>query len=118
MSDVTLRLSAEAPKNSDRWTVFAYNQRVYKSWAKMMVRVPENLERCLEDLSTQPMQRYFKQVFPLKGKPYKGSWEYKVNGGDRVYYVPNPETRHVFVYYADKHPNPPSPRPPKDLLLA
>ena len=116
MSDVTLRLSAEAPKNSDRWTVFAYNQRVYKSWKRMMQRIPDSLERCLEDLCTQPMQRYLKRSFPLKGTAYKGAWEYKVSGGDRVYYVLNLETRQVIVYYANEHPNPPSPKPPKELL--
>ena len=116
MSDVTLRLSAAAPENSDRWTVFAYNRRVYKSWEKMMQRIPDSLERCLEDLCTQPMQRYPKRVFPLKGRLYKGAWEYEVSGGDRVLYVPNPETRQVSIYYAGEHPNPPSPKPPKELL--
>lgn len=118
MPDLSLRLSEDEPENNDRWTVFAYNRRVQKSWEKMMARVPENLERCLEDLCTQPMQRYPKRVFPLTGRPYKGVWEYRVTGGDRVYYVPSPEIRQVFVYYADEHPNPPSPRPPKDLLIA
>jgi len=116
MPDQVLQLSREEYADNDRWIVFAYNRRVQKSWEKMMNRVPESLERCLEDLCTQPMQRYPKRVFPLKRRPYKGAWEYEVTGGDRVYYVPNPETRQVIVYYADVHPNPPSPKPPKDLL--
>ena len=118
MADMLLKLSVNELENNDRWTVFAYNSRVQKSWEKMMVRVPDNLNRCLEDLCTQPMQRELKRLFSLRGKPYKGAWEYKVTGGARVYYVPNPETRQVIVYYADAHPNPPSPKPPKDLLLA
>lgn len=117
MPDFIVRLSREESEDNDRWTVFAYNSRVQKSWEKMMVRVPDNLNRCLEDLCTQPMQRELKRLFPLKGKAYKGAWEYKVTGGDRIYYVVNPETHRVIVYYADEHPNPPSPRPPKDLLL-
>jgi hypothetical protein len=115
MPDLSLRLSEDEPENNGCWAVFAYNSRVQKSWEKMMVRVPDNLNRCLEDLCTQPMQRKLKRIFSLKGKPYKGAWEYKVTGGDRVYYVLKPETRQVIVYYADVHPNPPSPKPPKDL---
>lgn len=115
MPDLKLRLSVDEPEMSDRWAVFAYNQQVYKSWEKMMVRVPENLERCLEDLCTHPMQRYPKRVFPLKGKTYKGAWEYEVTGGDRVLYFPDPESRQVVVYYAGPHPKPPIPTPPKDL---
>ena len=116
MSDLALRLSADELEKNDRWTVFAYNRRVYKSWEKMMQRIPDSLERCLEDLCTQPMQRYPKRVFPLKGRAYKGAWEYEVTGGDRVFYVPNSETRQVIIYYADEHPNQPSPKPPKELL--
>jgi 3-hydroxy-3-methylglutaryl CoA synthase len=55
MPDFILRLSREEPEDNDRWTVFAYNRRVQKSWEKMMNRIPESLERCLEDLYTQPM---------------------------------------------------------------
>jgi hypothetical protein len=95
------------------WTVIAHNQRVYKAWNALMEKVPESLDRCLEYLCECPMQRYPKRVFPLKGKKYKGAWEFEVTKGDRVYYVPNPETRIVTVYYAGEHPKPPSPTPPK-----
>ena len=112
MPDSILRLSREEPDDNDRWTVFAYNRRIQKSWEKMMNRIPESLERCLEDLCTQPMNRELTRLFALKGKRYKGAWEYKVTGGDRVYYVLNLEARQVIIYYADEHPNPPSPKPP------
>jgi hypothetical protein len=112
MTETPYKLSSE--ENED-WIVTAYSQRTYKDWNKLMERISESLELCLAYLCTQPMERYRKRVFPLQGPIYKGAWEFKVTKGDRVLYVPNPETRIVTVYYAGKHPNPPSPRPPKDL---
>ena len=73
MWDLALRLSVDEVEHSDRWTVLAYNPRVHKSWKKMMQRIPDSLQRCLEDLCTQPMQRYPKRVFPLKGRSIQRS---------------------------------------------
>jgi hypothetical protein len=42
----------------------------------------------------------------LKGKLYKGAWEYEVTKGDRVFYVPDEQQLKVVVYYAGKHPFP------------
>ncbi len=48
----------------------------------------------------------------MKGKPYKGAWEYEVTGADRIMYVPDPDTKTVLIFYAGKHPKPPYPYPP------
>ena len=93
------------------WLVVALNRRVNRDWEAMLVRAPENTRRCYEDLCTVPMLRKPKRVFPLKGKLYKGAWEYEVTSGDRVFYVPDEERRKVVVYYAGKHPKS-APTPP------
>ncbi|MCC5666096.1 hypothetical protein LC653_19760 [Nostoc sp. CHAB 5784] len=92
------------------WLVVAKNRRVNRDWEALMQRHPENTSRCYEDLCTAPTTRQPRRVFPLKGKPYKGAWEYEVTKGDRVFYVPDQEQLKVVVYYAGKHPNP-SPTP-------
>jgi hypothetical protein len=43
---------------------------------------------------------------PLKGKKYRGVWEYEVTGGDRVFYVPDETQLKVVVFYAGKHIQP------------
>jgi hypothetical protein len=114
MMELPYQLSSQ---DNDGWTVLAYNQAIYKDWNKLLERIPESLDLCLAYLSTQPMQRLAKRAFPLQGKKYKRAWEYRAAAGNRILYVPNPETKIVSVYYADKHPNPPTPKPPKDLLF-
>lgn len=86
------------------WLVVAKNRRVNRDWEALLLRAPENARRCYEDLCDAPMVRKPKRVFPLKGKQYKGAWEYEVTSSDRVFYVPNEENRKVLVYYAGKHP--------------
>ncbi|ARV62619.1 hypothetical protein BZZ01_31855 [Nostocales cyanobacterium HT-58-2] len=88
------------------WLVVAKNRQVNRDWEALMQRHPENTRRCYEDLSTAPITRQPGRVFPLKGKPYKGAWEYEVTKGDRVFYVPDEEQLKVVVYYAGKHPSP------------
>jgi hypothetical protein len=66
------------------WLVVAKNRRVNRDWEALMQRHPENTHRCYEYLSTVPTTRQPGRVFPLKGKPYKGAWEYEVTKGDRV----------------------------------
>lgn len=90
--------------------VFA-NKRVEKGWLELFSNSPGHMERCREYLLRTPMERFPGRIFPLKGKVYKGAWEFEVAGGDRVYYVPDPDTRTVTVYYAGKHPKSTSPRP-------
>ncbi len=68
------------------------------------IRAPENAYRCYEHLSTIPMVRIPRRVFPLKGKKYRGAGEYEVTSGDRVFYVPDESKRKVVVYYAGVHP--------------
>ncbi|MHC5826553.1 MAG: hypothetical protein ACYT04_64485 [Nostoc sp.] len=87
------------------WLVVAKNRRVNRDWEALIQRHPENTYRCYEDLCTAPTTRQPGRVFPLKGKPYKGAWEYEVTKGDRVFYVPDEEHLKVVVYYAGKHPN-------------
>ncbi|MCW5314353.1 hypothetical protein GTQ43_11200 [Nostoc sp. KVJ3] len=88
------------------WLVVAKNRRVNRDWEALMQRHKENTRRCYEDLCTAPTTRQPGRVFPLKGKPYKGVWEYEVTKGDRVFYVPDEEQLKVVVYYAGKHPSP------------
>ncbi|AVH64378.1 hypothetical protein CDG77_05425 [Nostoc sp. 'Peltigera membranacea cyanobiont' 213] len=88
------------------WLVVAKNRRVNRDWEALMQRHPENTRRCYEDLCTAPTTRQPGRVFPLKGKLYKGAWEYEVTKGDRVFYVPDAQQLKVVVYYAGKHPSP------------
>ena len=80
------------------WLVVARNRRVNRDWEALLLRAPENARRCYQDLSTAPMVRKPKRVFPLKGKRYLGAWEYEVTSSDRVFYVPDEEKRKVLVY--------------------
>lgn len=93
------------------WLVVAKNRRVNRDWEALLLRAPENTRRCYEDLCNAPTVRKPKRVFPLKGKLYKGAWEYEVTSSERVFYVPDEENRKVFVYYAGKHPKT-APTPP------
>jgi hypothetical protein len=93
------------------WLVVAKNRRVNREWEDLMERHPENCCRCYKDLCTAPTTRQPGRVFPLKGKPYRGAWEYEVTSGDRVFYVPHQEELKVVVYYAGKHPKT-APTPP------
>ena len=86
------------------WLVVAKNRRVNRDWEALMLRASENTRRCYQDLCNAPMVRKPKRVFPLKGKLYKGAWEYEVTGSDRVFYVPDEDKRKVLVYYAGTHP--------------
>ncbi|WP_375449152.1 hypothetical protein [uncultured Nostoc sp.] len=117
MSDNLLEISLEnveppevkltAPtlfKTSKTWLVVAKNRRVNREWEALVQRYPENSCRCYEDLSNAPTTKQTGRVFPLRGKPYKGVWEYEVASGDRVYYIPYENQLKVFVYYAGKHP--------------
>ncbi|WP_414561719.1 MULTISPECIES: hypothetical protein [unclassified Anabaena] len=97
-------------ESENTWLVVAKNRRVNRDWEDLMQRYPENTLRCYEDLSTVPKTRKPGRVFPLKGKTYKGAWEYEVSKGDRVFYVPDEEQLKVIVYYAGKHPSP-APKP-------
>ncbi|MBE9208163.1 hypothetical protein IQ244_16830 [Nostoc sp. LEGE 06077] len=97
-----------APVFSERestWLVVAKNRRVNRDWEALMQRHPENSLRCYEDLCSTPITRQPGRVFPLKGKTYKGAWEYEVTKGDRVFYVLDEQQLKVVVYYAGKHPN-------------
>jgi hypothetical protein len=99
-----LSLQAEIAAPALQWLVVAKNRRVNRDWELLLSRAPENARRCYEDLCTAPMIRKPKRVFPLKGKRYKGAWEYEVTKGDRVFYVPDAQQRKVVVYYAGEHP--------------
>jgi hypothetical protein len=92
------------------WFVVALNSRINKDREKLIKQSPENSRRCYERLCENPMQRSPGRIFPLKGKQYRGAWEYELTGGDRIFY-PDPKTRKVIVYYAGPHPRK-APTPP------
>ena len=94
------------------WRIVFQTGRVYKGWQDLFEKAKENMEHCRNHLSSHPLQRIPGRVFPLKGNAYKGTWEYEVTSGDRVFYRPKPETKTVVIYYAGKHPKPPSPLHP------
>lgn len=87
------------------WLVVARNRKINRNWEALLARYLENCYRCYKLLCTTPTIRLQGRVFPLKGKPYTGAWEYELTGGDRVYYIPNEEQLKVIVYYAGKHPS-------------
>ncbi len=95
---------AEIATPAPQWLVVARNRRVNRDWELLLSRAPENARRCYKDLCTAPMTRKPGRVFPLKGKRYKGAWEYEVTKGDRVFYVPDARQLKVVVYYAGEHP--------------
>ena len=86
------------------WAVVGSNSRVVKNWRSLVISCPENATRCYIHLSQTPMQRSPGRIFPLRGKKFKGAWEYEITGSDRVFYVPLPSEKRVVVYYAGKHP--------------
>jgi hypothetical protein len=97
---------SETPETEKNWLVVAKNRRVNRDWEALIQRHPENSSRCYHDLHTSPTNRQPGRVFPLKGKKYKGVWEYEVSKGDRVFYIPNEEQLKVVVFYAGKHIQP------------
>ena len=107
--EIPAELTAQLPESP--WLVVAKNRRVNRDWEALLLRAPENTRRCYQDLCSSPMVRKPKRVFPLKGKLYKGAWEYEVTSSDRVFYVPDEDQRKVLVYYAGKHPKS-APTPP------
>ncbi|MGL6342025.1 MAG: hypothetical protein ACRC80_23125 [Waterburya sp.] len=105
-----------APPNftsSKPWIVVAKNKKVNREWEELLSRFPENANRCYQDLCNEPMKRQAGRVFPLRGKKYKGAWEYEITGSERVFYVPDSQQKKVVVYYAGKHPKNAAPTPPK-----
>lgn len=98
--------TSDIPETENTWLVVAKNRRVNRDWEALMQRHPENSSRCYNDLSTAPTTRQPRRVFPLKGKKYKGVWEYEVTGGDRVFYIPDENQLKVVVFYAGKHIQP------------
>ena len=89
---------------STPWKVIGNGAKVVKSWKKLVEQCPEDTTLCYESLSTNPMQRIPLVSFPMKGKNFKGGWEYRVTGNYRVFFQPLPSTKEVVVYYADEHP--------------
>ena len=85
------------------WLVVAKSRRVNRDWEALLLRAPENARRCYDHLCFNPMERKAGRIFPLKGKLYRGAWEYEVTSGDRVFYVPDEEAHKVVVYYAGEH---------------
>ncbi len=86
------------------WKLFAISKRVLKTWKSLVKRCPEESTECYRIISNNALQRKRGVYFPLRGKDYKGGWEYRVNGADRLFCKPIKESKRVIVYYADKHP--------------
>ena len=86
------------------WTICAKNSRLNRDWQDLVLLYPENSLVCYRHLLTQPLQRVKFRAFPLRGKQFRGVWEYEITGGDRVFYLPNKSERSVLVIYAGKHP--------------
>ncbi|MEN9518292.1 MAG: hypothetical protein RLZZ381_880 [Cyanobacteriota bacterium] len=97
-------LDIEGKSRNAVWAVVGSNSRVVKNWRELVLSCPENAIRCYQHLSQNPMQRSRGRIFPLRGKKFKGAWEYEITGADRVFYVPLPDENKVVVYYAGKHP--------------
>jgi hypothetical protein len=66
--------------------------RVKRDWDTLASRVPNDAQRCFVHLTTDPYQRIPARIFPLRGKVYAGLWEYEVNRGDRLYYLPDAQS--------------------------
>jgi hypothetical protein len=98
--------TSNTPKIETIWLVVAKNRRVNRDWEALIQRNPENARRCYKDLEIAPIKRQPGRVFPLKGKKYRGVWEYEVTGGDRVFYVPDETQLKAVVFYAGKHIQP------------
>jgi len=94
------------------WRLIAHNKRVVDGWLALCAKVPESALRCYRYLSADAMRRYPRRCFPLRGDRYRGVWEYEVSSGDRLFYIPNAETKVAIVYYAGSHisPAPTAPR--------
>lgn len=94
------------------WLVVARNSRINNSWEELCARNPEEkIKECYKHLLLTPTKRKPNKIFPLRGKKYEGVWEYKFPSGDRVFYIPNIQSKKVEVYYADKHPKKKAPEP-------
>lgn len=87
------------------WTITFQSRRVETQWEDLASRVPTAALRCRSYLENTPMQRLPKRVYPWRGSRADGRWEYEVDGGDRVIYIPNPEEHQVVIIYAGKHPS-------------
>ena len=96
---------------SNEWVVVARNRRVNKDWETLLTQYPENTKRCYEYLRQTPTRRWQGRIFPLRGKKYKGAWEYELTSAARIFYVPDEKKKKVVVYYAGPHPRK-SPYPP------
>ena len=97
-------LADQAPE--EPWNVVARNERVNRNWESLIAKAPSSAARCYADLRLAPMTRRPGRVFPLRGRQYRGAWEYEVTSGDRVFYAPDPQQRKVIVYYAGGHLSP------------
>jgi hypothetical protein len=51
--------------------------------------VPQATQTCYEHLASAPFRRIPGRVFPLRGKVFRGLWEYEVTGSERLYYLPD-----------------------------
>ena len=96
--------SSKKHKHDTPWTVYASSKRVLKDWRNLVINNPDETIASYKAMSNAPLQRVRGIAFAMKGKIFKGGWEYKINKGDRVFYQPIKDTQEVIVYYADKHP--------------
>ena len=96
------------------WHLVASNKAALNGWEALCKKLHGNSLRCYEWLRTSPMQRINGRCYPLKGAQAGGAWAYEIGSGERIYYVPDPDSRKVTVYYAGEHP-PRAPAPPREV---
>lgn len=112
LSERLLTIPSEALSEQDgAWVVVARTSRVNSTWEILCARNPKSGKDCYNHLLLTPTTRKRGKIYPMKGKPYRGAWEYEFSSGDRVLYVPDIDNRKVEVYYADKHPKKKYPEP-------
>ncbi len=67
----------------------ARSARVARNWQDMSSRIPKAVQRCYEHLAEDPHRSIPGRIFPLRGKEFRGLWEYEVSSSERLYYLPD-----------------------------
>ena len=99
-----------------RWDLLV-DDRCKSAMIKFRDRYPKHYENVIETLTWRANEVVGKKIFPLKGKKYRGAWEYKEEipeGTFRLYYSFNWSERQVLIYYAGSKPQK-APSPPKAI---
>lgn len=82
-------LAPPNPSDAGTYQLRALSARVERNWDEMANRIPKAVQACYDHLANDPYRRIPRRVFPLKGRRYRGLWEYEVTGSNRLYYLPD-----------------------------